>query len=46
VAAVWLFARENTGILFFRGDSLMSLKNGVTYGAGGFGKTGFVLAEK
>jgi len=42
---VALSAVENTSILRFRDDSLVHLKNGVTYGAGRFGGTGFVLAE-
>jgi len=36
---------EKAGILAFGDESLMRLKNGVTYGAGGFGGAGFILAE-
>jgi len=41
-----LSVAENAGILPLGDESLMRLKNGVTYGAGRFGRTGFVLAEK
>jgi len=41
-----LSVSEIAGILQLRDESLMQLKNGVTYSAGGFGRAGLAVAEK